>query len=296
MVYHRTLSHPAQHALSLHTAGLVALPAWGGGKSPKGRDHRWLADNPPTRDAIVSADYSGGLVILCGTSHPQGGYVLGVDIDHGPDIFPWRPHGFLLLEAGTGPGKWHLFLRALDRLDGIVNLRDQGNALVCEVKGRGHALRSYPTIPPDKPRGYTVVELVNDPVSSPPKVTARQAVEDMADLLTRLLECVVRVERAAASRGKVALASPSLAQAVEAELERRGVILRPAGRDGWHLGRCPFHEDRNPSFSVSFTLGAWHCFAGCGSGGLRALAQRLGLQVARWRHGRPILPTVEVGP
>jgi len=30
--------------------------------------------------------------------------------------------------------------------------------------------------------------------------------------------------------------------------------------------RCPFHEDRDPSFSVKESDGIWTCFAGCGSG------------------------------
>lgn len=29
---------------------------------------------------------------------------------------------------------------------------------------------------------------------------------------------------------------------------------------------CPFHSDRNPSFSVNLESGLWICFAGCGSG------------------------------
>ncbi len=31
-------------------------------------------------------------------------------------------------------------------------------------------------------------------------------------------------------------------------------------------GRCPFHGDQHPSFSVDFDEGYWHCFAGCGGG------------------------------
>ncbi len=31
-------------------------------------------------------------------------------------------------------------------------------------------------------------------------------------------------------------------------------------------GRCPFHDDVHPSFSVNFDEGYWHCFAGCGGG------------------------------
>src|SRR5919204_1380653 len=33
-----------------------------------------------------------------------------------------------------------------------------------------------------------------------------------------------------------------------------------------YMGRCPFHEERTPSFSVSAEKGTYHCF-GCGVGG-----------------------------
>lgn len=42
------------------------------------------------------------------------------------------------------------------------------------------------------------------------------------------------------------------------------VRLRRAGRN--HLGLCPFHQERTPSFSVNRERGFFHCF-GCGVGG-----------------------------
>lgn len=41
------------------------------------------------------------------------------------------------------------------------------------------------------------------------------------------------------------------------------------------LGRCPFHEDRLPSFSVSDRKGLWHCFSGCGSGNVFHFLMRI---------------------
>lgn len=41
---------------------------------------------------------------------------------------------------------------------------------------------------------------------------------------------------------------------------------RPSG-EGCVQGRCPFHDDHDPSFGVDLTTGAWQCFTGCGSGG-----------------------------
>jgi DNA primase len=40
--------------------------------------------------------------------------------------------------------------------------------------------------------------------------------------------------------------------------------LRKSGAG--YMGRCPFHEERTPSFSVSLEKGTYHCF-GCGVGG-----------------------------
>ncbi len=45
------------------------------------------------------------------------------------------------------------------------------------------------------------------------------------------------------------------------EMVSKYVELDAKGR-----GRCPFHDDQHPSFSVNFDEGYWHCFAGCGGG------------------------------
>jgi DNA primase len=42
------------------------------------------------------------------------------------------------------------------------------------------------------------------------------------------------------------------------------VALRKAGRN--HLGLCPFHSEKTPSFTVNEEKGIFHCF-GCGAGG-----------------------------
>ena len=43
-----------------------------------------------------------------------------------------------------------------------------------------------------------------------------------------------------------------------------GLEVRRAGK-GW-MARCPFHEDKTPSLSLTPEGGVWHCF-GCGRGG-----------------------------
>lgn len=51
---------------------------------------------------------------------------------------------------------------------------------------------------------------------------------------------------------------------LERELRDRGVNLVGQGRRP--VAKCPFHEDKAPSFSVDLDKGVWHCHAGCGGG------------------------------
>jgi hypothetical protein len=44
-----------------------------------------------------------------------------------------------------------------------------------------------------------------------------------------------------------------------------GVELRKAGAD--LVGRCPFHDDREPSLVVSPAKNLWHCLGACQAGG-----------------------------
>ncbi|MDR1514071.1 MAG: hypothetical protein LBS45_00115 [Synergistaceae bacterium] len=55
--------------------------------------------------------------------------------------------------------------------------------------------------------------------------------------------------------------------------------------------RCPFHEDRAPSFSVNCEKGVWKCHAGCGEGGIKDLASRLGVP-APWSERSNNKPSV----
>ena len=49
--------------------------------------------------------------------------------------------------------------------------------------------------------------------------------------------------------------------------------------DNWQgKGHCPFHDDKNPSFSFNAEKGGWMCFAGCGQGGIKDLADRLKIE------------------
>ena len=87
------------------------------------------------------------------------------------------------------------------------------------------------------------------------------------------------------------------------------VPLKKAGRD-WSA-RCPFHDERSPSFTVSPAKQFYHCF-GCGAHGnaigflmeysglaypeaIRALAETVGMQVPETR-GRPEKPGAAEAP
>lgn len=56
-------------------------------------------------------------------------------------------------------------------------------------------------------------------------------------------------------------------------LRTHGPIIWKGGGEG--KCRCPFHEDKAPSFSINTEKQTWHCHAGCGGGGLKELASRL---------------------
>lgn len=49
------------------------------------------------------------------------------------------------------------------------------------------------------------------------------------------------------------------------------------GSDGQRSGKCPFHEDRQASFSFNVEKGVWKCHAGCGEGGLKEFGRKLSL-------------------
>ena len=225
--------------------------------------------------------------MLCGTARRAGGYVVGVDVDRGPDAWPAWPRATLYAEAGTAPGRWHLFLAVLDRLDGQRNVYDQSAHLAVEIKGRGYALRSWPTLPADKARGGYRPAFLTEPPGPAPELAVRELAEGLGDYFSRVFGETFTVDGRHRRGGdpprghRAGPVSAPLIQAVEDELERRGARLRPPGRGGWRSGHCPFHDDRNPSFGVSFELGAWLCRSGCGSGGLQSLVRRLGLTAPR---------------
>jgi len=54
--------------------------------------------------------------------------------------------------------------------------------------------------------------------------------------------------------------------------------LKPvSGSNQQYMGKCPFHEDGNPSFAVEMDKGLYYCFAGCGDGNAYQFAERMNL-------------------
>jgi DNA primase len=79
------------------------------------------------------------------------------------------------------------------------------------------------------------------------------------------------------------------------------VSLKKAGRN--HLGLCPFHAEKTPSFTVNEERGLFHCF-GCGVGGtvftflMRAdrIDFREAVEILARRAGIPLPESTEAGP
>lgn len=57
-------------------------------------------------------------------------------------------------------------------------------------------------------------------------------------------------------------------------LERYAGVTITSQRKKFNI-RCPFHDDRDPSFGVDTTRNKWACFAGCGRGNVIDLVMRL---------------------
>nr|MCU0531962.1 CHC2 zinc finger domain-containing protein [Syntrophales bacterium] len=52
---------------------------------------------------------------------------------------------------------------------------------------------------------------------------------------------------------------------IERLAEAKGIALRRHGAD--LIGRCPFHDDRQPSLVLSPAKNLWHCLGECQTGG-----------------------------
>ncbi len=82
-----------------------------------------------------------------------------------------------------------------------------------------------------------------------------------ADILRYQYEEPVHARAAAPINGELPVWEKIKQRISIGEMVSKYVDLDSKGR-----GRCPFHDDQHPSFSVNFDEGYWHCFAGCGGG------------------------------
>jgi DNA primase len=65
-----------------------------------------------------------------------------------------------------------------------------------------------------------------------------------------------------------------------------GIELKQMGPDNL-MGRCPFHDDRTPSFGVTPSKNLWNCLAGCGGGDTIQLVMKK--QGVSFRHAVDVL-------
>lgn len=57
-----------------------------------------------------------------------------------------------------------------------------------------------------------------------------------------------------------------LSERIKNAISVKDFVSRYVELDARGIGRCPFHDDENPSFGVSEAGNYWSCFAGCGGG------------------------------
>ena len=283
----------SQRVAQLNSLGIVSVSLWGGGKASRGRDHRTLADAPPSLAEQLDADYRGGLGWLASTATPAGGYTVNVDVDDGPQVWPALPRGTLAHEDGTHEGSAHLAVAVTDRMEGtiviyaprIADERHPEGHWLAELKCYGTAaMRAWPTVPPDKRGGYTPRWTAPEPVA--PALTTVDLAHGLADYLSRVVHITqVRVRMPGQALPNMSpLANPDVAILVAA-LDSASDGLRVSGSRWARARRCPWCGGL-ATLSVDITTAAYRCHrAACGiHGGPRSLAHLLGIQV---RFSRP---------
>jgi len=75
--------------------------------------------------------------------------------------------------------------------------------------------------------------------------------------------------------------------------------LKPSGAKSQHIGHCPFHEDKKPSFSVNLDSGLCRCFGCDFKGDAAGFALKMGLDPKPYYkggNGSPPPPPVHSQP
>ena len=296
---------PRTWAAELWRAGLHTIPLVGQYKTPFGTDHRALADSPPDLAATEATDYSGGLAFISGTEHPGGGFVTLIDVDKSMfDRIPVPSRGIIYTSDGTADGKKHIAFLTDKRLAGQIRLTIDGDAnAAIEIKGYGFSLRDYPSLPANKPRGYTPTYLAGE---HPGTVELDTVVDGFRLALEKQYgkEITVDDPRKRRKSNSAYDAStrpqdpPEAVARLDAALESLGAGLGPPARDGWQLGSCPLHSpgrtEGNASFSISYPIGRWLCRSCSPDGGwLDQLAGKLNVSWPAFKPAprpRPVAP------
>ena len=165
-------------------------------------------------------------------------------------------------EVVSGGGGRHIYSHAPKDDD----LQRRSNAL-----GSGIDLPNYvvapPSVHPDTRRSYMWAELWH-----PDDV----AIAETPSWLLTLMTSEPQPPRSR-SMGQPPGWLGLVYSAILTRIEAGGGQLRAQGNGGM-MGRCPFHDNRNPSLSIHPEKG-WKCFSGCGEGRLTSLAVKLGVPI-----------------
>lgn len=184
------------------------------------------------------------LAVVCGT-----GGLLVLDFDDLNRFIAWRTMAGQLADTYTefsGRGV-HLFYQ--------VDNPQTARFIECEALGLGHLCLVVPSVHPSG-------------------VVYRPLTKDILQVQTEKLFSLLSKPTAVINQAAMALASKrafppggSLIDQIKASFDlltfaQSLTQLRPSGGGGrWWIGKCPLHDDENPSMWVDTVRGVWRCYS-----------------------------------
>ena len=96
----------------------------------------------------------------------------------------------------------------------------------------------------------------------------RQQIEALSSPLRVPLSVVsdIQYQEPQKSKRNPILGELPLWEKVKRQITVRELVENYVDLNGKGVGKCPFHDDKNPSFSVNEKENYWNCFSGCGGG------------------------------